>query len=32
VGEDNKAIIHYRVTARVVCIFSEQAALVVARA
>ena len=32
VGEDNKTIIHHKVAARVVCIFSEQDAHVAARA
>jgi hypothetical protein len=32
VGEDNKTIIHHKVTARVVCVFTEQDAAVAARA
>ncbi|KAF9041643.1 SMAD/FHA domain-containing protein [Panaeolus papilionaceus] len=32
VGEDNKTIIHHKVAARVVCVFSEQDAQVAARA
>ncbi|KAF8171678.1 hypothetical protein BJ912DRAFT_860437 [Pholiota molesta] len=32
VGEDNKTIIHHKVAARVVCVFSEQDAAVAARA
>ncbi|KIM79867.1 hypothetical protein PILCRDRAFT_823052 [Piloderma croceum F 1598] len=32
VGEDNKTIIHHKVAARVVCVFSEQDAHVAARA
>lgn len=32
VGEDNKTIIHHKVAARVVCIFTEQDAQVAARA
>ncbi|KAF9074708.1 hypothetical protein BDP27DRAFT_1316695 [Rhodocollybia butyracea] len=32
VGEDNKTIVHHKVAARVVCIFSEQDAQVAARA
>ncbi|KIM91800.1 hypothetical protein PILCRDRAFT_55877, partial [Piloderma croceum F 1598] len=31
VGEDNKTIIHHKVAARVVCVFSEQDAHVAAR-
>jgi hypothetical protein len=32
VGEDNKTVIHHKVAARVVCVFSEQDAQVAARA
>ncbi|KAF8960960.1 hypothetical protein BDZ97DRAFT_2034132 [Flammula alnicola] len=32
VGEDNKTIIHHKVAARVICVFSEQDAQVAARA
>ena len=32
VGEGNKTIIHHKVAARVVCMFSDQDALVAARA
>ncbi|CAA7269362.1 unnamed protein product [Cyclocybe aegerita] len=32
IGEDNKTIIHHKVAARVVCVFSEQDAQVAARA
>ncbi|TFK17608.1 hypothetical protein FA15DRAFT_710632 [Coprinopsis marcescibilis] len=32
VGEDNKTIIHHKVAARVLCVFSEQEALIAARA
>ncbi|CAA7269606.1 unnamed protein product [Cyclocybe aegerita] len=32
IGEDNKTIIHHKVTARIVCVFSEQDAQVAARA
>jgi hypothetical protein len=32
IGEDNKTIIHHKVAARVVCVFSDQDALVAARA
>jgi hypothetical protein len=32
VGEDNKTVIHHKVAARVVCVFSEQDAQIAARA